>query len=99
MEFKESKTVELKQSVVDDIKKAIIAFASSDGGTLYIGVADNGEVIGVPNPTKTILQVNNMIRDSIKPDLTLFTDCEEIAAFVFSDPNPQNIFVSVHRNA
>lgn len=77
MEFKESKTVELKQIVVDDIKKEMIAFANSDGGTLYIGVADNGEVIGVSNPAETILRVNNMIRDSIKPDLTLFTDCEE----------------------
>ena len=78
MDFKESKTVELKQVVVDDIKKEIIAFANSDGGTIYIGVADNGEVTGISAPAETILQVNNMIRDSIKPDLTMFTDCAEV---------------------
>ena len=32
--FQESETVELKEVVVDDIKKEIIAFANSDGGKL-----------------------------------------------------------------
>lgn len=35
MPYRESETVELKSVVVDDIKKEIIAFANSDGGTLY----------------------------------------------------------------
>lgn len=37
MLFRESETVELKEVVVDDIKKEIIAFANCDGGKLYIG--------------------------------------------------------------
>ena len=32
MLFRESETVELKEVVVDDIKKEIIAFANCDGG-------------------------------------------------------------------
>ena len=72
MRFKESETVELKQVVVDDIKKTIIAFANSDGGVLYIGVNDDGKVVGVTNTDDTLLQINNMIRDSIKPDATMF---------------------------
>ena len=73
MRFKESETVELKQTVVEDIKKEIIAFANSSGGTLYIGVADDGTVIGVSNPEDALLQINNMLRDAIKPDVTMFT--------------------------
>ncbi len=72
MSYQESETVELKSIVVDDIKKEIIAFANSNGGTLYIGVGDDGEVIGVDDPDGTALQVSNMVRDSIKPDVTMF---------------------------
>ena len=72
MKYQESETVELKAIVVEDIKKEIIAFANSDGGTLYIGVADNGEVIGLDDPDSVALQISNMVRDSIKPDLTMF---------------------------
>ena len=34
MVFQESETVELKEVVVDDIRKEIIAFANCDGGKL-----------------------------------------------------------------
>lgn len=72
MDFQESETVELKSVVVEDVKKEIIAFANSNGGTLYIGVSDNGDVIGVSNTDETIQQIANMVRDSIKPDITMF---------------------------
>lgn len=72
MIFQESETVELKSIVVDDIKKEIIAFANCEGGKLYIGVQDDGTVIGVDDPDGAALQVSNMVRDAIKPDLTMF---------------------------
>ncbi len=72
MLYQESETVELKSIVVDDVKKEIIAFANSDGGTLYIGVLDSGKVIGLDDPDGAALQVSNMVRDSIKPDVTMF---------------------------
>jgi ATP-dependent DNA helicase RecG len=72
MQFKESEFVELKRIFIDDIKKGIIAFANSNGGNIYIGISDNGEVIGVENTDNIILSINNMIRDAIKPDITLF---------------------------
>lgn len=72
MHYQENETVELKSIVVDDIKKEIIAFANSDGGTLYIGIRDDGEVVGLNDPDGTALQVSNMVRDSIKPDVTMF---------------------------
>ena len=72
MTFQESETLELKEIVVEDIKKEIIAFANSAGGTLYVGVADNGRVVGVDNPDTVTQQISNMVRDSIKPDVTMF---------------------------
>lgn len=70
--FGESEIVELKSRVVDDIKKEIVAFANSSGGTLYVGVSDNGDITGVVDPAADLTNINNMIRDGIKPDITLF---------------------------
>lgn len=78
MLFRESETVELKEVVVDDIKKEIIAFANCDGGKLYIGVRDDGTVIGLDNADSVSLQISNMVRDVIKPDITMFLHYETI---------------------
>lgn len=72
MKFIENEYVELKSQIVKDICKEIVAFANSKGGTLYIGIEDDGTVIGVENIDTVMLQINNMIRDTIKPDLTMF---------------------------
>lgn len=78
MLFRESETVELKEVVVDDIKKEIIAFANCDGGKLYIGVRDDGTVIGLDNADSVSIQISNMVRDAIKPDITMFLHYETI---------------------
>lgn len=78
MTFRESESVELKVVVVDDIKKEIIAFANCDGGKLYIGVQDDGTVTGLTDADGAALQVSNMVRDAIKPDLTMFLHYETI---------------------
>ena len=78
MTYRESETVELKSIVVDDIKKEIIAFANSDGGKLFVGVRDDGEVIGLDDPDGAALQISNMVRDSIKPDVTMFLHYQTI---------------------
>ena len=72
MKFQESEHVELKAMIVDDIKKEVIAFANCDGGKLYIGIQDDGTVTGVEDADGIALQVSNMVRDAIKPDLTMF---------------------------
>lgn len=72
MQDRESERVEWKEIVTEDIKKEIIAFANTDGGTIYIGRTDSGMAIGVENVDFTIQQISNMVRDSIRPDVTLF---------------------------
>lgn len=80
MLFAESETVELKSVYVEDIKKEIIAFANTRGGTIYIGVEDNGSVCGVGNADAVMQQVMNAARDAIKPDVTLFMHIEALPA-------------------
>ena len=80
MLFQESETIELKEIVVDDVRKEIIAFANCQGGTLYIGVRKDGTVAGVEDPDSVALQISNMVRDAIKPDLTMFLHYETLTA-------------------
>lgn len=71
----ENKTTEFKREYLDDIKYAVIAFANTDGGKLYIGINDDGSILGVENTDDTILRLTNMIRDVVRPDVTMFVDC------------------------
>ena len=55
MPYQESETVELKSVVVDDIKKEIIAFANCDGRKSYIGIQNDGTIIGLDGPDNATL--------------------------------------------
>lgn len=70
----ENLTTEFKREYVEDIKKTVTAFANTNGGTLYIGINDDGTIAGVPNPDDTLLKTGNTVRDAIRPDITLFVD-------------------------
>ena len=70
-------TTEFKREYTDEIKKTVIAFANTRGGEVLIGVEDDGTVIGVPDVDGTMLKVTNALRDSIKPDITMFLLCEK----------------------
>lgn len=76
MIFTESEVIELKSEVVSDLCKEVIAFANTKGGTLYIGVRNDGTVVGIEDADRVTLQINNMVRDSIKPDVTMFVHYE-----------------------
>ena len=55
--FLESETVELKLDYTDSIRKDIIAFANTSGGIIYIGIADDGTVVGVSSVDQMIQRV------------------------------------------
>ena len=65
--------VEYKREFVEDIRLTVMAFANTDGGTLFIGMENDGTVRGADDPDGTMLRVTNTVRDSIRPDVTLFT--------------------------
>ena len=68
----ESENVEFKSQMLEDLYKEVIAFANTDGGTIYIGVDDSGNVVGIDNVDETYTRVTNGIRDAIQPDVTIF---------------------------
>ena len=68
----ETENIEFKLQVTDDIYKEVIAFANTDGGTIYIGIDDNGNAVGIDNVDETYTRITNGIRDAIKPDVTMF---------------------------
>ncbi|MBP5622017.1 MAG: putative DNA binding domain-containing protein [Thermoguttaceae bacterium] len=72
----ENLTTEFKREYVDDIKRTIVAFANTDGGKIYIGVNDDGSVRGVEKVDDVMLRVTNLTRDAIRPDVSMFTECE-----------------------
>lgn len=43
----ESELLELKEKYTDSITKEIVSFLNTNGGTILIGVNDNGTVVGV----------------------------------------------------
>ena len=78
--MRENKNTEFKREFVDEIKKTIVAFANTDSGILYIGINDDGTVNGIEDTDACMLKVANSIRDSVKPDVSMFC---EISTRVF----------------
>ena len=71
--YREDQETELKAELTKDIKKEIVAFANTNNGTIYIGIDDNGEIIGLKQAEKDLEALSGMIREGIKSDLTLYT--------------------------
>jgi len=71
--FEESEILELKRKVTENLIKEIIAFGNTGGGTILIGVDDDGTVQGVVDIDGEMNKITNMVRDAIRPDLTMFT--------------------------
>lgn len=68
----ESERIEYKSQLMDDIYKEVITFANTDGGVIYIGIDNKGNLVGVDNIDETYTRLTNGIRDAIAPDVTMF---------------------------
>lgn len=63
---------EFKQ-VIDNpesIAGEVVALANSEGGYLYIGLTDDGNVVGCPDPAAVIQRLTNICRDRCRPPIT-----------------------------
>ena len=63
----ESETVEFKEKVNETLPKEIVAFLNTDGGSIYIGVKDDGSIIGVSNVDESLKKISDIITDNIEP--------------------------------
>ncbi len=68
----ENERMEYKSQLTEDIYKEVIAFTNTDGGVIYIGIDDQGNVTGIDNVDETYTRLTNGIRDAIQPDVTMF---------------------------
>lgn len=68
----ESERIEYKSQMIDDIYKEVIAFANTEGGVIYLGIDDQGNLVGIDNVDETYTRLTNGIRDAIAPDVTMF---------------------------
>ena len=64
----ETNTIEYKREFSDTLIKDVIGFLNySLGGHLYVGIDDDGSVLGVENADDVQLRITNSLRDSIFP--------------------------------
>jgi ATP-dependent DNA helicase RecG len=65
----ENQTTELKREYNDKVKNTLLAFLNTDGGTLYLGISNDGVVYGIEgNIDLEARRVATSFRDSITPD-------------------------------
>ena len=73
----ENNTMEWKLGYTPNIKKEIVAFLNTNGGTILIGKDDDGNVVGVRNAKEIVEAVSSMIHEAIKPDASLLCSAHE----------------------
>lgn len=75
----EDQNTEFKREYTEDIKKGVVAFANSNGGTIYVGRDDEGNKYPLPDVDGALTRITNSIRDAIAPDVTMFITCKVLA--------------------
>ncbi|MCD8346312.1 MAG: putative DNA binding domain-containing protein [Oscillospiraceae bacterium] len=68
----ENENTEFKVRFTDEIYKEVVAFANTDGGSIYVGVDDGGNPVGLEDVDGEMTRISNGIRDAILPDVTMF---------------------------
>jgi ATP-dependent DNA helicase RecG len=68
----ETENIEFKSQFTEEIYKEVIAFANTDGGTVYVGIDNEGNAIGLTDVDKEYTRITNGIRDAIMPDVPMF---------------------------
>ena len=72
MSMREDETTEFKREYSDSIIKTVVAFLNTRGGTIYIGVNDEGQAIGVNEPDDLSRKITQELMDNIRPDVIHF---------------------------
>ncbi len=74
----ENSITEYKREFTTELNKEIIAFANTAGGKIYIGIDDNGNSVGLLNIDDVMQACVNHIRNTIKPDITMFVKISSV---------------------
>ena len=74
----EDEHTEFKREYTPKMIKSVIAFLNTEGGSLYVGIEDSGEVVGVPDPDSQANSIVSGIADNIRPDPMMFVRSDNI---------------------
>ena len=71
--MRETRTKEFKEMITNTFLKTVSAFSNYDGGEIFFGIDDNGDIKGLPDVKQACLDIENKINDGItpQPDYTL----------------------------
>lgn len=65
--MRETRTLEFKETITNTFLKTVSAFSNYDGGTIYFGIDDDGNIKGLKDIKQACLDIENKINDSISP--------------------------------
>ena len=65
--MRETRILEFKETITNTFLKTVSAFSNYDGGTIFFGVDDDGNIKGLPDAKQACLDIENKINDSISP--------------------------------
>ena len=65
--MRETRTIEFKETITNTFLKTVSAFSNYDGGIIYFGIDDNGDIKGLSDAKQSCLDIENKINDSISP--------------------------------
>ena len=63
----ETRTAEFKEKITNTFLKTVSAFSNYDGGEIFFGIDDNGNMKGLPDVKQACLDIENKVNDSITP--------------------------------
>lgn len=67
MTYYESEVVELKEKLSDSFEKEVVGILNTLGGTIYLGVKDDGSILGVDDVDEVVLKASDRICNNILP--------------------------------
>lgn len=96
--MRESKNLEFKEMVSGTYLKTVSAFANYGDGEILFGVSDDGEAVGLEDPTGDCLRIENAINDGIspRPDFEIEVDSRTsvVTLRVFEGPEKPYLYRS-----
>ena len=96
MEKTESQITEYKESWRDEYLKWICGFANAQGGRLYIGVDDKGNVVGVKDCKKLLEDIPNKIQSALGIIAQVNKKSEKALEYIEIVVKPSSYPVSYH---
>lgn len=92
----ESQNIEYKESWRDAYLKWVCGFSNAQGGRIYIGIDDKGEIIGVTDSQKLLEDIPNKIKDTMGIIADVNCLSENGKQYIEIIVNPSSYPVSYH---